>query len=333
MSAQAQRGNVAVRLIVSLGLLLAAIFILLNRQYLVDQVVVWQFTPSAEVAAVSADAHFSERGEFLFYASRPELLERDAFNVACRSSATEQTAVLGCYTLNRIYLFNIDNERLAGIKEVTAAHEMLHAVYQRLSTSERERVNALIEKQSFGPDEARITELLAEYAKSEPGERLNELHSILGTEVRDLSPELEAYYAQFFTDRAKVVALSEQYQTVFAELKLRQESLSAELNKLADEVEREGAAYKRNLQVLSFDVESFNDQARSGQMTRSEYDSQRAALEARQASLKRQYDAIQALIAQYEAARDELASINTEANALNRSINSSLAPVPDAIDG
>lgn len=333
MLAQAQRGNVAVRLVVSLGLLLAAIFILFNRQYLVDQVVVWQFTPTAEVAAVSDAAHLSEHGEFLFYASRPALLERDAFNEACRSSATEHTAVLGCYTLNRIYLFDIDNERLAGIKEVTAAHEMLHAAYQRLSTSERDRINALIEKQSFGADEARITELLSEYAKSEPGERLNELHSILGTEVRDLDPELEAYYAQFFVDRAKVVALSEQYQTVFAELKLRQESLSVELNGLADAIEREGAAYKRNLQVLSIDVESFNAQARSGQMTRAEYDSQRAALESRQASLKRQYDTIQALIAQYEAKRDELASINTEANALNRSINSSLAPVPDAIDG
>ena len=68
-------------------------------------------------------------------------------------------------------------------------------------------------------------------------------------------------------------------------------------------------------------------------MTRAEYDSQRAALESRQATLKRQYEAIQALIARYEAKRDELASINTEANALNRSINSSLAPVPDAIDG
>ena len=216
---------------------------------------------------------------------------------------------------------------------MTAAHEMLHAAYQRLSTSERKRVDALIEKQSFGPEEARITELLAEYAKSEPGEELNELHSILATEVRDLSPELESYYAQFFVDRSKVVALSEQYQTVFTELKLRQESLSTELNGLADTIEREGAAYKRNLQVLSIDVESFNAQARSGQMTRAEYDSQRADLESRQNSLKRQYDTIQALIAQYEAKRDELASINTEANALNRSINSSLAPVPDAIDG
>lgn len=333
MSAQAQRGNLAVRLVISFGLLLVAVLVLFNRQYLIDQTVVWQFKPTAEVAAVSEGAHFSEQGKFLFYASRPELLERNAFNEACRSSTTEQTAVLGCYTLNRIYLFDIDNKQLAGIKEVTAAHEMLHAAYQRLSSDEKKRVDGLLEAQSFGPDEARINELLSEYAKSEPGERLNELHSIIGTEVRNLNPELEAYYAQLFADRAKVVTLSEQYQTVFTQLKSRQESLSAELNKLADAIEQQGAAYKRNLQVLSSDVQSFNVQARSGQMTRAEYDSQRAELEMRQDSLKRQYDMIQALIAQYETKRSELASINTEANALNRSINSSLAPVPDAIDG
>lgn len=333
MSAPAGHNSTVVRIIISLGLLLAAAFVFLNRQQLIDTVVLWQFNPSAEIATIAERSAFSERGEFLFYASQPELLERDAFNAACRSAATEQTAVLGCYTLNRIYLFDIDNTQLDGIKEVTAAHEVLHAAYQRLSGAERAKVDALIEKQSLGVDEVRIQELMAEYAKSEPGERLNELHSILGTELRTLDPALEAYYGQYFSDRSKLVTLSEQYQTVFAELKTRQVSLVVELNQLADTIDQTSQSYKRNLQVLSSDIESFNAEARSGGMSRSSYDAQRASLEARQNALKREYDAIQSAIALYESKRNELASINTEANVLNRSINSSLTPVPDAIDG
>lgn len=333
MLAQAQRGSLVARLVMSLGLLFVAALIFVNRQAIVDQFVVWQFRPVPEVVTVSEAAHLSDQGKFLFYASRPSLLARDAFNEACRSSATEQTAVLGCYSANRIYLFNIDNAQLDGIKEVTAAHEMLHAAYQRLSSAERQHVDSLLSVQSFGKDEGRINQLLSEYAKSEPGERLNELHSILGTEVATLSPELEAYYSQYFSSREKLVSLSQQYQTVFAQLKSRQESLVADLNRLADTIDQSGSAYKRNLQVLSSDVEGFNARAQSGSMSRSEYDSERASLESRQSGLRSDYDSIQALIAQYEKERTELASINTEANVLNRSINSSLKPVPDAIDG
>jgi len=333
VSARAQRSSVLIRLVISLGLLLSALFMFLNRQQLLDQYTVWQFRPSTEIAAVADRSQLTGHGKFLFYASQPQLLPRDPFNDACRSIATEQTAVLGCYSMNRIYLFAIDSQKLDGIKEVTAAHEMLHAAYQRLSDSERSRVNALLEKQSFGADEVRINELMAEYAKSEPGERLNELHSILGSELRTLDPELEAYYGRYFSDRSKLVALSEKYQSVFAELKTRQESLISELNMLADTVEQQGAVYKRDLQVLSSDVEAFNAEARSGQMSSTAYAIGRSALEARQRDLKADYDWIQELIAQYDQKHFELASINTESNALNRSINSSLTPVPDAIDG
>jgi DNA repair exonuclease SbcCD ATPase subunit len=333
VSARAQRSSLLIRLLVSLGLLLGALLVFHNRQPLYDQLMVWQYQPTPQIVSISDRSAMSDRGIFLFYASWPELLGRDSFNDACRSVRTEQTAVLGCYTMNRIHLFDIDNKALDGIKEVTAAHEMLHAAYQRLPKAKKDHVNALLAKQSFGADEARLTELLAEYDKSEPGERLNELHSILGSELRTLDPELEAYYAEYFSDRSKLVALSEQYQSVFSELKNRQESLVSELNALADAIEQQGAVYKRNLQVLSSDVDAFNAEARSGQMTREAYDAKRDTLEAKQARLETEYDAIQSLIAQYDQKRTELASINSESNALNRSINSSFAPVPDAIDG
>lgn len=322
-----QRSGIVVRLFMSVLLLAGAFYVFVNRQQLLDEFTVRQFHPSTAIASITNQASLSQRGTYLFYASQPELLERNDFNNACRSVASEQTAVLGCYARNRIYLFDINNEKLAGIKEVTAAHEMLHAAYQRLSTQEKAHVDALIEQQSLGADKARIDELMAEYDKTEPGERLNELHSILGTEVRSLSPELEAYYKQYFVDRSRVVGLAEKYQAVFADLKNRQESLASEINALADTIDQRSAAYKRNLQVLDSDIESFNNRASSGSMTRQEYDRERAALESRQSSLRNEYNAIQDLIAEYDSKRNELAAINSESNALNRSINSSLTPV------
>ncbi len=324
------------KLVASILLLATALFIFLNRQLLIDQVTVWRYQPSPSVASIADRVELTDKGTFLFYASQPELLEREQFNGACRSAATEQTAVLGCYVMNTIYLFDIKNDKLDGIKEVTAAHEMLHAAYQRLPKGEKDRVNNLLEKQShsLGKDQARIDELMAEYAKSEPGERLNELHSILGSEIQPLSPELETYYAQYFTDRRVVVSLAEQYQSVFEQLKDQQEGLVNEINALADQIDSLGGAYRRNIEVLNADVESFNSRASSGTMTRAQYDTERAALVSRQNELRREYDTIQNLIASYEAKRDQLAAINSESNALNRSINSSLTPVPaGGIDG
>ena len=107
-----------------------------------------------------------------------------------------------------------------------------------------------------------------------------------------------------------------------------------EINALADQIDAQGSLYKRNVQVLTSDIQAFNTRASSGTMSRAQYDAERAALERRQDALRDEYDAIQELIAVYEAKRSELAGINSESNALNRSINSALTPVPTGgIDG
>lgn len=333
MSRLAHLSRIFFRLSLSVLLLAGATFVFLNRQQLLDHYMVWQYKPTPAMTSIADRAAFNDKGKFLFYASHPELLKREAFNDACRSVSTEQTAILGCYSSYRIYLFDIDDERLDGVKEVTAAHEMLHAAYQRLSEKEKSYVDNLLEQQSLGESEERLVELMAQYEVTQPGERHNELHSILGSELRSLSPELEEYYSQYFTDRLQLVDLSESYQSVFDDLKNRQESLASTLNELADRIEREGAVYRRNLMVLDNDVEIFNRDASSGSMTRSEYDSRKSGLESRQAQLRQSYQSIQSMLREHEQKRAELAAINSESNALNRSINSSLTPVPDSIDG
>lgn len=317
-----------VRLLLSLTLLGLALTIFLNRQLLIDSYLAWQYKPSSEVAAIVDRTKLTEKGKFYFYASHPELNNRESFNNACTAKGSEQSVVLGCYTGMRIYVFAIDNPRLDGIIEVTAAHEMLHAAYDRLSPDERDRVNGLVAAQLERITDARILGLVKEYDKTEPGERLNEMHSIFATEVAILSPELEAYYKQYFRDRGAVVALAASYGAVFDELKSRASVLLNELTALADRIDARNAEYTAAAERLNNDIEAFNNRARSGQMTRSEFDSQRAALEARQVGLQASYDSIKSDIALYNLKRAELEEINTESEVLNRSIDSKLSPVP-----
>lgn len=316
------------RLLLSLALLGLALAIFINRQVLIDSYLAWQYKPSSEVAAIVDRTKLTDKGKFYFYASHPELNDRESFNNTCTAKDSEQSVVLGCYTGMRIYVFAIDNPKLDGIKEVTAAHEMLHAAYDRLSAAERQRVDDLVQAQLRKITDERILSLVKEYDKTEPGERLNEMHSILGTEVAQLSPELEAYYQQYFKDRSAVVTLAESYGAVFDELKNRAEVLLAELTALADRIDARNAEYTASAQRLNNDIDAFNVRARSGAMTRAQFDSERAALEARQAGLQTFYDSIKADIRLYNNKRDELEAINTESEVLNRSIDSKLSPVP-----
>lgn len=317
-----------IRLLISLFLLGLAIVVFTQRQVLIDTYMVWQYKPSPDIAAISERTKLTDKGEFLFYASTPELNDRESFNKACKAKGGEQTVVLGCYTMMRIYLFDIDNPKLDGIKEVTAAHEMLHAAYDRLSPDERDRVDGLVETQVRTLRDERILGLIKEYEKTEPGERLNELHSILGTEVASLNPELETYYKQYFEDRLAVVSLASNYGAVFDELKGRMEALLAEITALADSIEKHNAEYTAAAQQLNADIEAFNVRARSGQMSREEFDSQRTTLEALQSDLQSFYNLIKDEIALYDLKRSELESVNSESDVLNRSIDSKLSPVP-----
>lgn len=316
------------RLLLSLILLGLALAIFLNRQLLIDSYLAWQYKPSAEIAAITDRTRLTDEGKFYFYASHPELNDRQSFNNACTAKDSEQSVVLGCYTGMRIYVFDIDNPKLDGIKEVTAAHEMLHAAYDRLSVAERKRIDSLVQAQLSKITDERVLGLVKEYDKTEPGERLNELHSILGTEVAQLSPELETYYRQYFKDRSAVVTLAVSYGAVFDELKSRASGLLAELTTLADRIDARNAEYTAAAQKLNNDIEAFNTRARGGQMTRAQFDSERATLEAAQSELQSLYDVLKADIALYDTRRDELEAINSESEFLNRSIDSKLSPVP-----
>lgn len=218
------------------------------------------YTPPAAVAKLADTTTMTPNSRRLFYVYRPEILEdKPTFSQHC--TATEQTIVLGCYILrDGIYLYNVTDDRLKGVVEVTAAHELLHAEYDRLSTSERKRIDALTAEEAAKITDQRLKDTIENYRKRDASVVPNELHSILATEVRELPPELEAHYRKYFKNRVAIVDLADSYKQAFTEREDEVKSIDATLS------------------TLKTQIDSFN-----------------SSLEAQQASLKSQYDAMQQL--------------------------------------
>lgn len=188
-----------------------------QRDAIIDWLALRDYTPSSAISQLADDATMTSKGRDFFYVNDPQIEDRAAFNQDCNSQR-EKALILGCYHGNRqgIYLFKVDTSELKGVEQVTAAHEMLHQAYDRLNSTQRAHINQLLESyREHDLRDEQIKEQIAAYEKSEPNDVINELHSLFGTEVGNLPAELEDYYKQYFTDRAKVVQYYNSYQDAF----------------------------------------------------------------------------------------------------------------------
>jgi hypothetical protein len=193
------------------------------------------YQPSSEVIKLAQDTTMSTTGSHLFFVYHPSLEGKTEFNGHCSDS--ERTIVLGCYVSQEgIYIYNVSDKRLDGIHEVTSAHEMLHAAYERLDSSEKTRINKLLYSTFANVTDKRILDTVEQYRKKDPSVVANELHSILGTEVKTLPLELENYYKRYFNDRSKVVSYSEQYEQAFDARKKQVDADDVELKALKPQI-------------------------------------------------------------------------------------------------
>lgn len=171
------------------------------------------YSPPAKVAQIADQDTMTDYGRKLFHVNHPDFEDKTNFSDNCPTR--EKTIVLGCYIQNKgIFLFAVADKRLNGVEQVTAAHEMLHAAYDRLGVKEKAHVDSLVNQAYSKVTDERIKNTVESYRKSD-ADVTNELHSILGTEVRNLPPELEQYYSRYFNNREAVVAYSEKYELEF----------------------------------------------------------------------------------------------------------------------
>ncbi|SMH43839.1 hypothetical protein SAMN06295885_2239 [Rathayibacter oskolensis] len=290
---------------------------------LADQRAAESFTPDATISGFAERTAMSERGRALYYASSPAVEPTEGFNALCGYGASDEI-VLGCYTGSDIYISDVTNPDLDGIRDVTAAHEMLHAAWVRLDASEQEALGAELEEAYAAlPQDGPIAERLELYRTGGLGERVNELHSILGTEVAELSPELEEHYAAYFSDRSVVVGLNARYEAVFTDLENRITDLVARIDAMYADLTARVDANNADYDALNVEIDDFNARADSGDFaSEADFEAERADLLARGDAIDATRDAIDADIAVYDGLRAELEGLNADASALNQSIES-----------
>lgn len=304
---------------VVVGLSICAI---VNRQFVFDQFTVWTYRPSSNVQTLTAQAGLTTEGRFIFYATTPEVADQTTFNKECPRQEVGNP-ILGCYTADgRIYIYNLTNSQLEGVEQVTVTHEMLHAVWQRQSAAEQSRIGTLLNEVYNATNNTELKNRMSYYERAEPGEFTNELHSILGTEVSTLSPELESYYAKYF-DRSKVLAWHEKYNSVYTALYTQSDDLASKLKTLGSSIETRSSQYSKDMTQLSSDIAAFNSKATNGGFSsNAEFTAERSALVDRSNTLESQRTAINTDITTYNKYYDQYQAIGLQLQSLNDSIDS-----------
>lgn len=237
-----------------------------QRQDIFDWSRLRNYQPSADVMKLATDTSMNDGMRRLFYVYRPSIEDKTTFNKSCRDN--EQTIVLGCYVDRMgIHLLNVTDSRLAGVEEVTAAHESLHAAYARLSRSERSDIDRMTAAAFAALTNDRVKGTIELYRKQDASVVPNELHSILGTEVRELPADLETYYKRYFTDRLKIVGFSEQYEQAFTDRKNQIIAYDAELASLKAQIDSLQTDLERLASALSAQRAQLDSQRSSGNIT------------------------------------------------------------------
>lgn len=276
------------------------------------------FTPSSEISAIHDNLKLTKQGSDILYASQPRLEDGQAFNSSCQS-AERTAAILGCYYMRRVYVYDVTNDELAEAEEVTTAHEMLHAAYERLHVFDRERIDKLIDaeyRRLQGDD--KIQQLMEYYKKAEPSALTNELHSILGTVIADLSPELEDYYARYFTDRQHVVDVNNAYYAVFAEVEAKAKELTSRITVLDDQVKTDKNSYQAAVDQLKLDIQAYKSRTYT---SNSLAQADARALNVRVAALETTRQAINTKVGELNDLIRQQNDLSVRANELNSSIN------------
>lgn len=305
--------------VILLVLVAIATIIVLNRAWIYDWFRGVTYRPTAEMISIRDELNLTGRGEFLFNATQPESNEADAFNANCRQDESE-VAVLGCYTAGNIYVYNITDVKLDGIRELTAAHELLHAVWARMGNAEKEDLKPILQ-QVYQNNLSVLKDDIETYADDE---RIEEIFVRAGTEIKKLPDVLEKYYAEIFDDQDAVVDFYESYIAVFREIKMKMEGLASEIEVLRDSINVKMTEYENKVNQLEVDITRFNNCAETAGCfaTEAEFYVQRSTLVARESEINLLNDEINNMIDDYNLKVDEYNADALESRKLQNMINS-----------
>lgn len=321
--------------IVSLLLVAFLVLAFANRGLIRDHFVAATFDASPEVQALTENLDLTQAGERVFLASEPAIGGAEHFTAWCSGVVrSEESHVLGCYKSENIYLFNVTDPRLEGIVEVTAAHELLHAVFARMSPREQQALAKELrsEYEALIVDSPELAERMAVYESLSPTAYANELFAVLGTEEFPLSEKLESRYAGWFNDREGIVDVHQQVFSVFVDLRARATELADELTTLKASIEERNEEYTASVAAYNSKAAEFKD--RNGRFEFSdnvaEFDEIRWHLLDWHADLEDELASLRTDTDHYNELREELEGLKQIGAELDASMNSMPAPAIEA---
>ncbi|GAA2180248.1 hypothetical protein GCM10009785_10300 [Brooklawnia cerclae] len=291
-----------------------------------------EFSP--DIAGVAAATTLTDPASRLFAATQPTLTTDEAvLREGCKGARfpLPGSRLSGCFAPGvpegRIYAQRVDNPELAGTSEVTLAHELLHAVWDRMNAEQRAALEAPLEAVFAQGEPVERVELLTAYRDTDRERYLTELHSHIGTEVRVLPPELEEHYAGVFADRQVVVGLWEQSNRSVQAREADLEARYAQLEAQGDQTQAESEALQQLDQVRQAEAEELNAQFTQLDVRDADavdaYNSRVGQFKADMAADQQRYAALGEAIGAYNAAADEYDRLAGELTSLydQRGIN------------
>lgn len=301
--------------------LCVATYAVLQLPWLLDTLKGFGYEPTENVARLEADLELTASGRRIFAATRPTVEGSAEFNEHCQSYDAE-VSLLGCYTDGRIYIYEITLAQLASANKVTAAHELLHAVWERMSTSERRQVSEWLqqvyrERSEWFDDELEVYD---------EDERIEEMYTRAGTKLADLPEELEKHYAKYFQNRAQIVQYYQDYEAPFLALQLEMEELAEKIETTAQEIDRERAEYLTDVSNLDVRIDQFNLCAETVGCfsTEAEFNQRRNALVAERTNLENVRTALNAKIAENNQRVEDYLERQAELGRLSQAMNSNI---------
>lgn len=197
----------------------------------------------AEIAQFVIVDGLTKIGTILFYQSSPDIVNKQTLQQACAKS-TDEGQLLGCFN-GKILILRLDQPEITPEMNVTAAHELMHAVWAHLPDKERKDLGTEIAAEAKRINDPELTKHLEGY---DPSERTEELHSVLGTEYPNLSAKLEAHYRQYFS-REAALASHAKYKGLLDALKREIDQLRAQIDELD---------HQANFRLAAGDIVGYN---------------------------------------------------------------------------
>jgi uncharacterized protein YukE len=311
----------AIQYLLLLALLSFPVVVYFKAQALTDW---WQlrgYSPPATVVSLASQDTMSSYARHVFYVNQPDIESSTTqFRADCTQS--EKTIVLGCYHSNQagIFIFNVQDPRLSGVQQVTAAHEMLHAVYDRLSKKDRDYVDSLLmDYYNNQLHDQRILDTINLYKQTEPNDVVNEMHSVFGTEIASLPSPLEQYYARYFTNRAVVAGFASTYQNEFTSREAKITADKAQLDQLKATIIAEESQLRDQSSKINSDRTRLESLRSSGQIA--EYNASVNSFNAEVDAYNSSVQTLRANISQYNQLVEEYNAIASELTGLEKALD------------